>query len=200
MRVLFAETLRKLRVDKGISQRELAERMYVTRSTVARWENGSRLPDAVMISRLSKILDTDVNTLLSAAVESDDAPPNVIMVDDRKIFLSGALPILEEVMPNAIITGFTRPSEAIDYAKANRIALAFLDIEMGKTNGLDLCRTLLTINPRTNIVYLTAYIEYSFDAWSTGASGFTLKPITAEGVRAQLKKLRYPFSLGGAED
>ena len=200
MHILFAETLRRLRIDKELSQRELAERMYVARSTVARWENGSRLPDALMISRLSKCLDTDVNTLLSAAVESDDAPPNVIMVDDRKIFLSGALPILEEVMPNASITGFTRPSEAIDYAKANRIALAFLDIELGKTNGFDLCRTLLTINPRTNIIYLTAYIEYSFDAWSTGASGFTLKPITAEGVRAQLKNLRYPFSLGGAEN
>ena len=198
MRILFAETLRKLRTDKGLSQRELAERIYVTRSTVARWESGSRLPDAVMISRLSLCLDTDVNTLLSAAVESEDAP-NVIMVDDRKIFLSGALPILEEVMPNAIITGFTRPSEAIEYAKANRIALAFLDIELGKTNGFDLCRTLLEINPRTNVVYLTAYIEYSFDAWNTGASGFTLKPITTEGVRAQLKNLRYPFSLGGAD-
>ena len=199
MRILFAETLRKLRTNMGLSQRELAETMYVTRSTVARWESGSRLPDALMISRLAKCLDTDVNTLLSAAVESDDAP-NVIMVDDRKIFLSGALPILEEVMPNAIITGFTRPSEAIEYAKANRIALAFLDIELGKTNGFDLCRTLLAINPRTNIVYLTAYIEYSFDAWNTGASGFMLKPITAEGVRAQLKNLRYPFLLGGADD
>lgn len=200
MPMLFAKTLRKLRTYKGLSQRELAERMYVNRSTVARWENGSRLPDAVMIFRLSKCLDTDINTLLSAAVDSDDAP-NVIMVDDRKIFLSGALPILEEVMPNAIITGFTRPSEAIEYAKANRIALAFLDIELGKTtNGLDLCRTLLTINPRTNVVYLTAYVEYSLDAWSTGASGFTLKPITAEGVRAQLKNLRYPFPLGGAEE
>lgn len=199
MRILFAETLKKLRTNKGLSQRELAERMYVTRSTVARWESGSRLPDALMIARLSKCLDTDVNTLISAAVESDDAP-NVIMVDDRKIFLSGALPILEEVMPNAIITGFTRPSEAIEYAKANRIALAFLDIEMGKINGFDLCRTLLSINPRTNVVYLTAYIEYSFDAWSTGASGFALKPITTESVRAQLKNLRYPFSFGGAED
>ena len=199
MRILFAETLRKLRTNMGLSQRELAETMYVTRSTVARWESGSRLPDSLMISRLAKCLDTDVNTLLSAAVESDDAP-NVIMVDDRKIFLSGALPILEEVMPNAIITGFTRPSEAIEYAKANRIALAFLDIELGKTNGFDLCRTLLAINPRTNIVYLTAYIEYSFDAWNTGASGFMLKPITAEGVRAQLKNLRYPFLLGGADD
>ena len=200
MDILFAENLRRFRVAKGLSQRELAEQIYVTRSTVARWENGSRLPDAVMISRLAQCLDTDVNTLISSALESNDAP-NVIMVDDRKIFLSGALPILEEVMPNAIITGFTRPSEAIEYAKTNLIALAFLDIEMGtgKTNGLDLCRSLLEINPRTNVVYLTAYIEYSFDAWNTGASGFLLKPITAENVRAQLKNLRYPFSLGGAE-
>ena len=198
MRILFAENLKRLRTAKGLSQRELAEKIYVTRSTVARWENGSRLPDAVMISRLSKCLDTDVNTLISAILESEEAP-KVIMVDDRKIFLSGALPILEEELPNAIITGFTRPTEAIEYAKTNLVALAFLDIEMGKTNGFELCRTLLEINPRTNIVYLTAYIEYSFDAWSTGASGFLLKPITPENVRLQLKNLRYPFNLGGAE-
>ncbi len=194
----FAETLKKLRTSKGLSQRELAERMFVNRSTVARWESGSRLPDAVMISRLSQCLSTDVNILLSAAAESDDAP-NVIMVDDRKLFLSGALPILEEAMPDAIITGFNRPSEALEYAQVNRIALAFLDIEIGKTNGLDLCRALLAINPRTNVVYLTAHVEYSFDAWSTGASGFLLKPITPETLRAQLKNLRYPFSLRGAE-
>ena len=197
MNRLFAETLKKLRINKGLSQRELAMRMYVTRSTVARWENGSRLPDAVMISRLSQCLGVDVNKLLSAAAQSDDAP-NVIMVDDRKIFLSGALPILEEVMPGATIMGFARPSEAIEYAKTNRIALAFLDIEIGNTNGLDLCRTLLALNPRTNVVFLTAHIEYSFDAWNTGASGFLLKPVTPEAVRAQLKHLRYPFSTGGA--
>ncbi len=199
MQILFAETLKKLRADKGLSQRELAEQIFVSRPTIARWENGSRLPDAAMIFRLAKCLGVDVNTLLSAALENDDAP-NVIMVDDRKIFLAGALPILEEVMPNAIITGFTKPSEAIEYARANQIALAFLDIEMGKTSGFDLCRTLLKINPRTNVVYLTAYVEYSFDAWSTGASGFTLKPITPEGIREQLKNLRYPFPLGGAID
>ena len=198
MSILFAETLRKLRTGKNLSQRELAERLYVTRSTIARWESGSRLPDALMITRLAKSLETDVNLLISAAVEIEEAP-NVIMVDDRKIFLSGALPILKEVLPNAIITGFTRPTEVIEFAKANRIALAFLDIEMGKMNGFELCRTLLEVNPRTNIVYLTAYIEYSFDAWSTGASGFLLKPITPENVRLQLKNLRYPFSLGGAE-
>ena len=197
MSMLFAETLRKLRAEGGISQRELAERIYVTRSTVARWENGSRMPDAVMISRLSQCLDVPVGTLLSAAAQSDETP-NVILVDDRKIILTGGLPVLEEVLPNATITGFTRPSEAVEYARANRVALAFLDIEMGKTSGFDLCRALLDIYPRTNVVYLTAYSEYSLDAWSTGASGFMLKPITPEGVRAQLKNLRYPFYWGGA--
>ena len=191
--------LEKTSYGKKSFAEEIGGTIYVTRSTVARWESGSRLPDALMITRLAKSLETDVNILISAAVESEDAP-NVIMVDDRKIFLSGALPILEEMLPNAIITGFTRPSEAIEFAKTNRIALAFLDIEMGKTNGFELCRMLLEINPRTNIVYLTAYVEYSLDAWSTGASGFTLKPITAENVRAQLKNLRYPFSLGGSAE
>ena len=115
------------------------------------------------------------------------------------MFISSALPILEEVLPSATITGFTRLMEVIKYAKANRIALAFLDIEMGKTNGLNLCRTLLELNPCTNVVFLTAHIEYSFDAWSTGASGFLLKPLTAENVRAQLKNLRYPLYSGDSE-
>ncbi len=192
----FSDTLKKLRTEKGFSQQALAEKVYVTRSTVVRWETGSRLPDAAMISRLAAVLGVDVNVLLSAAAQSDEFP-NVIMVDDRKLILTGGLPILEEVMPHATITGFTQASEAIEYAKQNRVALAFLDIELRNTSGLELCRELLEINPRTNVVYLTAYSEYALDAWSTGASGFMLKPITPDGVREQLKNLRYPFWTGG---
>ena len=198
MSMLFADTLKKLRTEKGFSQRELAERMYVTRTAITKWENGNRLPDAAMIKRLSEVLGVDVNTLLSAVSESDECP-NIIMVDDNAVVLNGSLPIIEEVIPNASVTGFTKPSEAIEYAKAKRVALAFLDIEMGSISGLDVCRELLEINPHTNVVYLTAYGNYSLDAWSTGACGFVLKPITPEGVKEQLKKLRYPFFTGGEE-
>ncbi len=192
----FSETLKKLRTKCELSQQALAEKMYVTKATVSRWESGFRLPDAIMITRLSQILDVDVNVLLSAAAESDECP-NVILVDDRKLILTGGLQVLEKVMPNATVTGFTEADEAIEYAKANRVVLAFLDIELRETTGLELCRALLDINPRTNVVYLTAYSNYALDAWSTGASGFMLKPITPEGVREQLEKLRYPFFLGG---
>ena len=198
MSMLFADTLKKLRTEKGLSQRELAEKMYVTRTAITKWENGNRLPDAAMIKRLSEVLGVDVNTLLSAVAESDEYP-NIILLDDNAVILNGGLSIIEEVIPNASVTGFTKPSEAIDFAKANRVALAFLDIEMGTVSGLDVCRDLLEINPHTNVVYLTAYGNYSLDAWSTGACGFMLKPITPEGVKEQLKKLRYPFFTGGEE-
>ena len=196
---IFAETLRKLRDDKGLTQRQLGQQMFVNHSTVARWENGSRLPDASMILRLADCLGVDAGTLFQLAAQSEDSI-NVIMVDDSKVILSEGLAVLEDALPNAAITGFIWPQEAIEFAKTNRIELAFLDIELGTASGLDLCRTLLELNPRMNIVFLTAFPDYSLDAWKTEASGFLLKPLTAEGVQEQLKKLRYPLSTGGADE
>ena len=197
MNTLFAETLKKLRKEKGLSQLELGKSLFVNHSTIARWEKGSRLPDVEMIRRLAEILEVDVNTLLSAIAANDESP-NIIVVDDSRVILSDSMSVLEEVLPNAIIKGFTRPKDAIDYAKENSVALAVLDIELGSLSGLDLCRTLLKINPRTNVIYLTAYPDYALDAWDTEASGFMVKPLTPEGVRIQLDKLKYPF-LSGAE-
>ena len=196
---IFAETLKRLRAEKGLSQKQLGKQLFVNHSTIARWESGSRLPDAAMMLRLASCLGVDVNALLQIAAQSDESP-NVIMVDDSSVILSDGLAVLEEVMPNATITGFIWPQEAIDFAKANQVALAVLDIELGTASGFDLCRTLLEINPRTNIVFLTAYADYSLDAWKTEAGGFMLKPLTPESVREQLKKLRYPFATGSAEE
>ena len=198
MNFLFAETLKKLREERGLSQKQLGQQMFVNHSTIARWENASRLPDAAMTIRLAKCLGVDANELFQLAAQSDESP-NVIMVDDNDVVLADGLTVLEEVMPNATVTGFIWPKEAFEYAKANRVALAILDIELGTASGLDLCRTLLEINPRTNIVFLTSYPDYALDAWKTEASGFMVKPLTPESVKEQLSKLRYPFPMGGAE-
>ena len=199
MNAKFSESLRKLREEKGLSQKQLGRQMFVNHSTIARWESGSRLPDATMISRLAKCLGVDTSTLFQLAAQSEESP-NVIMVEDSKIILTEGLTVLGDVMPDAAITGFIWPQEAVEFAKANQIALAILDIELGTASGLDLCRTLLEINPRTNVIFLTAYPDYSLDAWNTEACGFMVKPLTVEDVREQLKKLRYPFPIGGADE
>jgi len=196
----FAKTLRKLREEKGLSQKQLGRQLFVNHSTIARWENASRLPDATMIPRIANTLGVDANELFQLVTQSEENP-NVIIVDDSKVILSSGLAVLGEVMPNATITGFIWPQEAIEFARTNQVSLAILDIELGNSSGLDLCRMLTEINPRTNIVFLTAYADYSLDAWKTEASGFIVKPLTPEGVKEQLKKLRYPLSnLGGDQE
>lgn len=199
MKKLFSETLRRLREDRGLTQEQLGKKVFVNHSTVARWEKGSRLPDAAMILRLAKCLGVDANMMFQLVSQSEESP-NVILVDDSRVILTEGLAVLEEALPNATITGFIWPLEAIEYAKKNRIALAVLDIELGTASGLDLCRALHEINPRTNIIFLTAYADYSLDAWKTEACGFILKPMTLEAVRGRLQKLRYPFSTGGADE
>ena len=192
----FGETLRRLRTEAGLTQSQVAQQLYVTRSAVARWESGTRLPDAAMVSRLAACLGVEADRLLNPVTREGGAV-NVIVVDDERIVLAHELPVIRQALPAAKISGFQRPSEALEYARSNPVALAFLDIEMGRVSGLDVCRELLTVCPRANVVYLTAYRDYSFDAWATGACGFLLKPLTPDAVREQLSRLRYPFPTGG---
>lgn len=195
MKQTFGKALLAARKQKGLSQQELADRLPVSRSSIANWEADRRLPNANIITRLSQILDVEVSGLIDTS-QTVEAHPVVIIVDDNKIVLTGGAPIIEKALPKAVVMSFTRPSKAIQYAKENHVSLAFLDIELGLINGIDVCNQLLSINPEMNVVFLTAYPEYSMDAWNTEASGFMVKPITLKGVREQLKKLRHPFPAG----
>ena len=187
----FGETLRNLRTEKNLSQQQLAQRLFVNRSSVANWETGRRIPDLILLSRLAQILNVDISVLTNATVP-EGASPEVIIVDDEPILLSGAIPILSDAMPEATITGFLKASEAINYARENTVSVAFLDIELGNTNGIDLCRTLLNINPMMNVIFLTSYPDYAVKAWDTAASGFLVKPLKLKDINEQLDKLRYP--------
>lgn len=60
------EILLELRNKAGLSQDELAERVYVTRQAVSRWENGETTPNTETLKRLSELYDVSINTLLGA--------------------------------------------------------------------------------------------------------------------------------------
>ena len=56
----------ELRTKAGLSQDELAEKVYVTRQAVSRWENGETTPNTETLKLLSKLFDVSINTLLGA--------------------------------------------------------------------------------------------------------------------------------------
>ena len=188
----FAKVLQELRKEKGYSQQQLANKLFVDRTSVANWETGRRMPDALTITQISKCFGVDTDLLMGMAAAKDEEI-HVLAMDDEYLVLEGTTFMLREVLPKAHITGFTKEEEAIEFAKANHISIAFLDIDMGMTSGLDICNKLLEISPTTNVIFLTAHDRFALEAWETKASGFLLKPLTKDDVLNQLTKLRHPI-------
>ena len=60
------EVLRELRVRNGLSQDELAEKIFVTRQAVSRWETGETVPNTETLKLLSKVFNVSINTLLGS--------------------------------------------------------------------------------------------------------------------------------------
>ncbi len=58
--------IQELRTKHGMSQEELADRIFVTRQAVSRWETGETVPNTETLKRLSKLFDVSINTLLGA--------------------------------------------------------------------------------------------------------------------------------------
>ena len=59
----------ELRTKKGLSQEELAEKVFVTRQAVSRWETGETIPNIDTLKLLSKLFDVSINTLLGSPRE-----------------------------------------------------------------------------------------------------------------------------------
>ena len=61
----LSENIKKLREEKKFTQQQLADRLYVSRQTVCRWENGSRYPDLITAKQLATELDVSLDELIS---------------------------------------------------------------------------------------------------------------------------------------
>lgn len=60
------DVILELRTKRGLSQDELAEKIYVTRQAISRWENGETIPNTETLKLLSQFFDVSINTLLGS--------------------------------------------------------------------------------------------------------------------------------------
>ena len=60
------DVILSLRTKNGLSQDELAEKVFITRQAVSRWENGETVPNPDTLKLLSALFDVSINTLLGA--------------------------------------------------------------------------------------------------------------------------------------
>ena len=68
---------------------------------------------------------------------------------------------------------------------------------MPKMDGITLAARIKQMHPKTAILFLTAYREYAFDAYSVRPAGYLLKPVSLEKLAAEVRYAcgeRHPFA------
>ena len=66
----LAEQIKQRRIERGMSQEDLAERIYVSRQTISNWENDKTYPDVQSLLLLSVLFDTTVEELIKGDVKA----------------------------------------------------------------------------------------------------------------------------------
>ncbi len=116
----------------------------------------------------------------------------MLCVDDEPLMLKMLEMAVKEAKPDADITAFSKQTDLLEDAKKNGCDVAFLDIHMRGMTGVELAKELKAVNPKMNIIFVTGFSEYKADAMDLRASGYIMKPVTAEDVKRELDDLRFP--------
>lgn len=121
----------------------------------------------------------------------------IYAIDDEKNALEYIARKIKSAEPDAEVITFDNAKDAIESAKKLSFDVAFMDIQMPEIDGISLAKKFKKINPKSNMIFVTGYSEYTMDAFAVDASGYILKPATKEQVRHALDNLRYPLAVPG---
>lgn len=113
-----------------------------------------------------------------------------IAVDDEPLML-GALSKAIKASPDiSSVASFTSCEEALDFIKSTPADIAFLDINMRGMGGLSLAEKIIGFCADCKIVFCTGYEEYAIPAFKLHASGYLMKPISAEDVQGEIDNIK----------
>ena len=111
-------------------------------------------------------------------------------VDDEALMLRALVRAITVSPDITEVISFSDCEKALDYAKENPVSVAFLDINMRGMGGLTLAEKIVSVCPNCKIVFCTGYEEYAIPAFKLHASGYLMKPISAEEVQKEIDNIK----------
>lgn len=120
----FKDRLKKLREEKNLTQKQLAEKIFVSRSTVAKWENGLGIPCDVNLEQLCSFFNVSEEELLSRK----DLKEGVKMYKEQKNWV--VLGVLNSLLPLIFAFFSLLPLYEYNFANGPHIAVVVLPISI----------------------------------------------------------------------
>lgn len=115
----------------------------------------------------------------------------ILIVDDEELGLARLKRMLGTLEYTDIIEA-SNAQEALAAAKDTLFDLAFLDINMPQTSGLELAYELRYFQENMAIVFQTAYSEHALEAFDIGAVGYLVKPFSIDQLKQSIERIKVP--------
>ena len=140
--MLFKDKLKKFRTDNSITQEELADKLFVSRTLISKWENGVIYPSSENMKKLSILMNVEIDYLLTAEetkmIALDTSSKNEISTTQKILYIISL--ILFVAGMTLLIVGLvfpqdlTRPNDA--YNSVNTITvICFVSKLLGMIMG-----------------------------------------------------------------
>ena len=84
---MFAENLKKLRKNKGLTQVQFAQIFNISSGTIAMWETNKRIPDTSMLIKIAEFFNVTVDYLLGKYNTSSDEKIKDPAEDDQDLVI-----------------------------------------------------------------------------------------------------------------
>ena len=104
----------------------------------------------------------------------------IICVDDEALVLGLTVSLCKELPQKPQAEGFQKAGDALEWLKTHEADIAILDINMPDMDGITLAAKIKEMRPYTAIIFLTGHTQYAVDAFGLHASGYLLKPVSAQ--------------------
>ena len=115
---------------------------------------------------------------------------NAMTVDDEPLMLYALSKAVKASPDITSVAEFTSCKDTLEWAQHNPVDVAFLDIDMRGMGGLTLAQKLIEIHPDCKIVFCTGYEQYAVAAFRIRASGYLMKPISAQNVQEEIDHIK----------
>ncbi|MCK0131404.1 LytTR family DNA-binding domain-containing protein [Flavobacteriaceae bacterium F08102] len=109
-----------------------------------------------------------------------------VIIDDEELARTLLRSYIARIPSLTLLGDFENPLDALPLLKQERIDLVFLDIQMPNVKGTDFAKL---IDPKTKVVFTTAYADYAIQGFELNALDYLLKPITFERFLEAYNKL-----------
>ena len=113
-----------------------------------------------------------------------------VYVDDERPALVNFESVVKNIEEISSLKLFTDGNKALDYIRENEVDIAFLDMELSVTNGIQLAKEIKKHNVNIHIVFVTAYTKYAFEAFGVDAVDYILKPYSADEIKQVIAKAK----------